>query len=249
MRDLATQRGSRGRISLRLSHWILVLASLVLLALPEVSVAQRSKDKRAEAQAAEAAAAKASSGTMEELRALMETNQLTELRTTYNGNYGASLLFLPDSLQYYVVLFRDRQFWRVIKTDTAEVAERSYRTFVGQTEELAQAYLDTIRLDAGKRFTERQLALNEQRLNSLQRELDLQRQQSEQVSSALSQARQQAVTLSTDLRASHDELDAVNQRIKTLQALQADPDLLLPAGTPQAASGQTAPSQNRSSPR
>jgi hypothetical protein len=196
------------------------------------ALAQRSKDRRSEAQAREAAELAATSGTMEELRRLMEANQLTEMRTTYNGNYGASLLFLPESLQYYVVLFRDRQFWRVIKTDSIEGAERSYRTFVGQTEELAQAYLDTIRLDAGKRFTERMVALNEQRLQNLQRELDMQRQQGQQVSSALQQARQQAVDLSSGLRASHEELDAINQRIKTLQALQADPDFLLPTAPP-----------------
>lgn len=139
-----------------------------------------------------------------------------------------------------MVLFRDRQFWRVIKTDSAEGAERSYRTFVGQTEELAQAYLDTIRLDAGKRFTERQVALNEQRLQNLQRELELQRQQSQQVSSALQQARQQAVDLSSGLRASNEELEAINQRIRALQALQADPDLRLPADPPTATAQEAA---------
>lgn len=208
-----------------------ILVLILGLALCGQALAQRSKDRRSEVQAREAAEQAATSGTMEELRRLMEANQLTEMRTTYNGNYGASLLFLPESLQYYVVLFRDRQFWRVIKTDSSETAERGYRTFVAQTEELAQAYLDTIRLDAGKRFTERMVALNEQRLNNLQRELDLQRQQGQQVSSALQQARQQAVDLSSGLRASHEELDAINQRIKTLQALQADPDFLLPSAT------------------
>lgn len=178
--------------------------------------------------ATQAAADPAISSTVDELRRLMDGNQLTELRTTYNGNYGSSLLFHTDSLHYYVALFRDREFWRVIKTDSVDDAERFYRTFVAQTEELAQVHIDTVRLDAGKRFTERMVALNEQRLRTLQQEVAMQQQQSQQVSTALQQARQQAVSLSTDLRASHSELDAINARIKALQAMQANPELSLP---------------------
>jgi len=48
--------------------------------------------------------------TTEELRLLMEARNLTELRTTYNGKYGASLLFQADALQYFVALFQDRSF-------------------------------------------------------------------------------------------------------------------------------------------
>ncbi len=166
---------------------------------------------------------------MEELRLLMEAERLTELRTTYNGNYGASLLFYPDTLNYYIALFRDRDFWRVIKTSSVEEAERLYRTFVDQTEELAQVYIDTVRLEAGKQYTEQLVSLNEQRLQSLQREMDAQRQQSVQVNAALQQARQQAASLSTDLRASHQQLDTLNQRIESLQAQQANPELILPS--------------------
>ncbi|WP_246429031.1 DUF2968 domain-containing protein [Pseudoxanthomonas broegbernensis] len=173
----------------------------------------------------------AAGSTVAELRELMDGGRLTELRTTYNGNYGASLLFYTQSLHYYVALFRDREFWRVIKTDSVDDAERYYRTFVAQTEDLAQVYIDTVRLDAGKRFTERMVALNEQRLRNLQQEVEMQRQQSLQVSTALQQARQQAVSLSSDLRASHSELDAINQRIEALQAVQANPELSLPGSS------------------
>ena len=131
--------------------------------------------------------------TVDELRQLVDSKQLTELRTTYNGSYGASLLFNTTTLQDYAALFHDKDFWRVIKTDSVDNAEKVYRTFVQQTEELAQVYIDTTRLEAGKRYTENLVAFNEQRLRSLQQEAELQRQQSLQVSASIEQAKQQAV--------------------------------------------------------
>lgn len=172
--------------------------------------------------------APAARSTVDELRQLMDSQQLTELRTTYNGNYGASLLFNAATLGYYIALFEDRDFWRVIKTDSVENAESVYRTFVEQTEQLAQVHIDTTRLEAGKRYTERLVAFNEERLRTLQQEVEQERVQSMQVSSAIQQARQQAVSLSTDLQSSNSQLDALQQRIQQLQAQQGNPQLTLP---------------------
>lgn len=166
--------------------------------------------------------------TAEELRHLMDAGSLTELRTTYNGNYGASLLFHADSLNYYVTLFRDKQFWRVIRTSSVEQAEQVYKTFVDQTNQLSQVYIDTVRLEAGKRYTERMVELNQKRLQGLQAEVEQQRQQALQVSNALQQNKQQAVSLSSDLRATNTELEALTRRIEQLQQQQGNPALELP---------------------
>ena len=145
-----------------------------------------------------------------------------------------------------MALFHEKDFWRVIKTDSVDNAEKVYRTFVEQTEQLAQVYIDTTRLQAGKRYTENLVAYNEERLRSLQQEADLQRQQSLQVSASLEQAKQQAVSLSTDLRSSHSELDALNQRIQTLQAQQLNPALSLPSA--ETATPDPAPQGNPGTP-
>lgn len=205
----------------------LLVGSLVLLSLglvPQALAARAPKGEPTEP----ARSAPVVRNTVDELRQLVDSKQLTELRTTYNGSYGASLLFNTTTLQYYAALFHDKDFWRVIKTDSVDNAEKVYRTFVQQTEELAQVYIDTTRLEAGKRYTENLVAFNEQRLRSLQQEADLQRQQSLQVSSSIQQAKQQAVSLSTDLRSTHSQLDALNQRIQALQAQQGNPELSLP---------------------
>jgi len=220
---------------------------VLLLSLSLVPQAMAARTPRAEpAVDADARQAPVVRNTVDELRQLVDSKQLTELRTTYNGSYGASLLFNTSTLNYYVALFHDKDFWRVIKTDSVDNAEKVYRTFVEQTEQLAQVYIDTTRLQAGKRYTENLVAYNEQRLRSLQQEADLQRQQSLQVSAALEQAKQQAVSLSTDLRSSHSELDALNQRIQTLQAQQLNPAMSLPSA--EAATQQPASQGNPGTP-
>ena len=169
------------------------------------------------------------SSTAAELQRVMAAGELAEMRTTYNGPYGASLLFNADTLTYYVALFHDKQFWRVIRTDEFEKAESLYRNFAEQTQQLAQVYLDTLRLDAGKRHTERLVAMNEMRLRGLEAELAQQQQQAATVSQTIAENRQQAISLSGDLRATNTQLEALQSQIRELQARQLDPALNLPA--------------------
>ena len=86
--------------------------------------------------------------TVAELQSLIQNRQVSELRTTYNGTYGASLLFKPDDLTYYVALFQQKDFWRVVKTQSDKQAEATYRAFAGQSMELAEVDIQRIRLQA-----------------------------------------------------------------------------------------------------
>lgn len=167
--------------------------------------------------------------TVNYLRQLMDGHQLTELRTTYNGSYGASLLFQADKLTYFVALFHDKVFWRVIQTYSDKDAESIYRTFAAQTEQLAQVDIDALRLQAGKKYAEQMVAMNEQRLQNLQQDAARQQQQAQQVMAQQQQAKQQAVSLSSDLRATSNQLDAVQQHIRALETQQNNPVLMLPA--------------------
>ncbi len=180
------------------------------------------------------------SATIARLQQLIDTHQLTELRTTYNATYGASLLFQTSKLSYYVALFHGKQFWRVIQTDSYENAESIYRNFVAQTRKLAQVDIDTTRLQAGNAYAEHLIALNQQHLQNLQQDASYQQQQARQVATAQQQAKQQAVTLSADLHSTSDQLDAMKQRIRALEKQQADPSLILPSITPNTAPAATA---------
>ncbi|OOG50317.1 DUF2968 domain-containing protein [Rhodanobacter sp. C01] len=171
----------------------------------------------------------ASGSTVNYLLQLMDSHQLTELRTTYNGTYGASLLFQIDKLTYFVALFHDKMFWRVIQTYSEKDAESIYRTFAAQTEQLAEVDIDALRLQAGKKYAEHMVAMNEQRLQNLQQDAARQQQQAQEVMVQQQQAKQQAVMLSSDLRSASNQLDAVQQHIHTLEAQQNNPELILPA--------------------
>jgi len=187
-----------------------------------------------------------SSSTVAHLQQLIDSHQLTELRTTYNATYGASLLFQTDKLSYYVALFHGKQFWRVIQTDSYENAESIYRTFAEQTLKLAQVDIDAMRLQAGNAYAQHLIALNEARLRNLQQDTNYQQQQARQVASAQQQARQQAVSLSADLHSTNSQLDAMKQRIQALEKQQTDPTLILPPpsdnAAPAAAASAPAPS-------
>lgn len=185
-------------------------------------------------------------GTVESLRQLIDNHQLTEMRTTYNSTYGASLLFRPETLGYYVVLFHGKEFWRVMQTDSFDDAESLYRTFVSQTQTLGQVEIDTLRLDAGNKYAEHMIAVNEAKLRSLQQDANNQQQQARQVAEAQEQARQQAVSLSSDLHNTNAQLDAVKQQVRALEAMQANPALVLP--TPAPAATTAAPSTQQPPP-
>lgn len=185
------------------------------------------------------------------LQRLIDSHQLTELRTTYSASYGTSLLFQADKLVYYIALFRNKQFWRVIQTESYEDAENIYNTFVKQTRDLAQVEIDATRLQAGKAYAERMIALNQKRLQSLEQDKGYQQQQAEQVAAAQQQAKQQAVSLSEDLNSTSRQLDSMKQSIEALEKQQANPTLLLPSdmsGGP-ASTETPAPEAQASSPK
>lgn len=190
-----------------------------------------------------------SSSTVADLHRLIDAHQLTELRTTYNSNYGASLLFQSDKLSYYVALFHGKEFWRVIQTDSYEDAESLYRAFATQTQQLAQVDIDAMRLQAGKAYAEHMVAVNQQHLQHLQQDVAYQQQQARQVATQQQQAQQQAVSLSAELRSTSNQLETVKQQIRALEEQQTNPTLALPPPTqPAAAAAATEPAAASSAP-
>ena len=176
-----------------------------------------------------------------QLQHLIDTHQLTEMRTTYNGSYGTSELFQADKLVYFVTLFHGKTFWRVIHTDSIRDADSIYHTFIGQTEKLAQVDIDAMRLKAGNQYAAQMIAENQQRLQALQQEAVRQQQEAAQVAAQQQQVTQQASALSSSLQSTSSQLDAVKQHIRTLEEQQSNPDLALPT-VPANAAPASAPS-------
>lgn len=187
-----------------------------------------------------AAQAVPATSTMAELQQLIQNRGLNELRTTYNGNYGASLLFKSDDLTYYVALFQQKNFWRVVKTTSEPQAEQTYKIFVDQTAQLADVDIRRIKLDAERSVAQKQLSDSQARLTSLQNDLTVQRQQEEQVMARQEQARQEANSLATEKQATTEQLTSLERQIKSLEDQQVKIDGLAPATTTAPALAPTA---------
>jgi hypothetical protein len=114
-------------------------------------------------------------GNVAELMQMIQDTKLSELRTTYNGSYGASLFFYPREMTYYVALFQDKHFWRVIKSADAGRAEAIYAGFVQQTAQLAEVEIHRTQLQAQKAYIEDTIALSEDRAKRLQADLEVAR--------------------------------------------------------------------------
>jgi hypothetical protein len=167
----------------------------------------------------------ASNGTITELQQMIRDGKVIEMRTTYNGSYGASMLFYPDQMTYYVALFQQKKFWRVIKTQTDTRAEAVYADFAKSTAQLADSEIRREKLQAENAFADRLIALQQNRANRLQADVDVARAQQTQVVDRQAQQQAAIVTLRAQQDAAQAELRALQTKVQDLQR-QTDGDLM-----------------------
>lgn len=161
--------------------------------------------------------AKDNQGTVAELQQLMHGTELSELRTAYNGTYGASLLLHGKDMTYYVALFQQKDFWRVIKTTNEDYAEAVYAEFTRRSAQLADVEIRRTKLAAQKAYTEALIAAAQARADRLQADLDVAHKQQELAASRQKQAREEAASLQSQRLLAQQQLDAVQQQIHMLQ--------------------------------
>jgi hypothetical protein len=163
-------------------------------------------------------------GSVAELQQMIHDGKVMEMRTTYNGSYGASMLFYPDEMTYYVALFQQKKFWRVIKTQTDVKAEAIYADFAKNTAQLADSEIRREKLQAEKSFADRLIALQQNRADRLQADVDVARAQQSQVADRQAQQQEAIRALRAQQDAAQNELRALQAKVQDLQR-QADSDL------------------------
>lgn len=156
-------------------------------------------------------------GNVAELQQMIRGTDLSELRTTYNGSYGASMMFYGKEMTYYVALFQQKSFWRVIKTQDAARADMIYKDFVRQTVQLSDIEIRRTQLEAQKAFTQRMIALSQDRASRLQADLEVARQQQSIVATQQQEKRAEATALAQQKLAAQDELRVAQRQVRTLQ--------------------------------
>jgi hypothetical protein len=156
-------------------------------------------------------------GNVAELQQMIHGSELSELRTTYNGSYGASMLFYGKEMTYYIALFQQKNFWRVIKTQDAARADMIYKDFVRQTVQLSDVEIRRTQLEAQKAFTQRMIALSQDRASRLQADLEVARQQQSIVATQQEQKRAETTALAQQKLAAQEQLRAAQRQVRDLQ--------------------------------
>lgn len=215
-------------LSLGVLFLLSACSSVSLVQEPERPVVAQTQDEAvqdvepvAPAAVAPAPARPSVNTTVAELQQLIQTRGVQELRTAYNGRYGASLLFAAESLTYYVALFQQREFWRVFKTDDASLAERMYTQYRQDTVDYAASDLERIKLQAEVARTEKELNASADQLTVLQNDLAMQRQQEALAVAQREQARREAQALAEQEREARDQLQELQRQIKELERQRA----------------------------
>ena len=204
-------------------------ASATVVAQPDTATAPSATTQGQQAEQGQAAiltadeANQSAAGNVAELQRTIRDSDLSELRATNNGSYGASLLFYGKEMTYYAVLSQQKNFWRVIKTQDETRANLIYKEFVRQTLQLSDVEIRRTRLEAQKAFTERMIALSQDRANRLQADLDVAHQQQTIVANQQQQTRAEATALAQQKAAAQAQLRAAQRQVRELQGqLQSD---------------------------
>jgi len=156
-------------------------------------------------------------GNVAELMQMIQDAKLSELRTTYNGSYGASLFFYPREVTYYIALFQDKHFWRVIKSADAGRAEAIYAGFVQQTAQLSEVEIQRTLLQAQKSYIQDVIALSEERAKRLQADLEVARSQQAKVNDYQRQTQSEAAALREEKERAQAQLRQVQGQVMQLQ--------------------------------
>ncbi|RQR31758.1 DUF2968 domain-containing protein [Burkholderia sp. Bp9143] len=156
-------------------------------------------------------------GNVAELTQMLHDGRIVEMRTSYNGSYGASLMFDPREMTYYVALFQDKHLWRVIKSQDKSRAERVYANFVQQTMQLADVEIHRTELQAQKTFLERVIALQANRAQQLQADLSVARSQQAEVAQRQKSVQEQTRALQVEKRAAQLQLRDLQEQVRQLE--------------------------------
>jgi len=163
------------------------------------------------------AASGQAAGNVSELRQMVQAKKLTELRVTYNGSYGAALYFYPQEMVYYVALFQDKNFWRVVKSQDNMHAETVYAQFARKSYSLAEGEIQRTQLQAQKALLERVIAVSNDRAQRLTADLSIARAQESEVSQRQQQMQAESMALQNDKSNAERRLRALQQQVKQLQ--------------------------------
>ncbi|MEM5382353.1 DUF2968 domain-containing protein [Paraburkholderia phymatum] len=178
------------------------------------SVAEAANEANSDANAS---AGGGTQGDVADLMQLIHDGGLTEMRTTYNGGYGASMFFYAQDMTYYVALFQNKRFWRVIRTSDQARAEAIYAGFARQTAQLAEVEIRRTQLQAQNASIERVIGESQARAQRLQADIQVARAQEAKVADYQRQTQDEMLALREEKEKAQSQLRQLQQQVLQLQ--------------------------------
>ncbi|WP_420993767.1 DUF2968 domain-containing protein [Cupriavidus sp. 30B13] len=174
-------------------------------------------------------ASPASLGLVSELQQRLRDRTVRELRTSYNGDYGTTLMLADDQVVCYVALFYQKNLWRVFRFESIGPAEQAYRQVTRQSAIWAGDDIRRQVLASQKRAYDKALQDTEARANALNEDLRVMQAQRTRIAEEQQAAHAEVQSAEVESRASRIRLDQLQQQIRRMESSLADSGLATPA--------------------
>lgn len=140
-------------------------------------------------------------------------------------SYSVSLLFHPDELTYYAVLYQETTLWQALKATELDAAEESFRHFEEQVIRLADAELRLTQLVAQNRRMTSMVEATEAQAERMRADLEHHAAQTQLVNARQQQLRKEVAQLEQQRLSSQAVL---NKAVRTIHQLRATSNERIP---------------------
>ncbi|MCY0858457.1 DUF2968 domain-containing protein [Cupriavidus sp. D39] len=177
-------------------------------------------------------ASASSLGLVSELQQRLRDRSVRELRTSYNGDYGTTLMLADDQVVCYVALFYQKNLWRVFRFESIGPAEQAYRQVTQQSATWASDDIRRQVLASQKRAFDKALQETEARANALNEDVRVMQAQRQRIAEEQKASRAEVQSAEIESRASRIRLEQLQQQIRRMESSLADSGLAVPGQVP-----------------
>lgn len=160
----------------------------------------------------------ASPGSLAELKQRLSNQSVRELRTSYSGEYGTTLLMADNAPVFYVALLNQKSLWRVLRFDNLALAERTYAQLSQRSADWAGEEIRLQVLNAQSQALERSKQESEARLAALNTDMQIMQSEQARIVQGRQAAQNQVKASEIERRAYQIQLDKLRRNIRELES-------------------------------
>lgn len=152
-----------------------------------------------------------------ELKQRLTEATVRELRTSYSGEYGTTLLLADDAPIFYVALLHKKNLWRVLRFDAIAPAEQAYTRLAQRSADWASDAMRLQVLTSQERALARAKEESEARLATLNADMQIMQGEQARILQAREVAQSQAQASDIERKARALQLQQLQRDIRQLE--------------------------------